>query len=110
MRRYDTAGMCQLASCLLRGQGVTEDPAQAAVWMQKAADLGDAGAKATLGAMLVHGDVPAGAGGLQRIFTRPTSNRRAESARLYEHSPVHTKVLSYPDLRRVLVLNDPSVR
>jgi len=34
--------MRQLAACLLCGQGVTKDPAQAVVWYQKAADLGDA--------------------------------------------------------------------
>jgi len=50
------AGMGKLAWCLLRGQGVTGDPAQAAVWFQKAADLGDAAAKATLGAMLLNGE------------------------------------------------------
>jgi len=53
-------GMCQLADCLLRGQGVTEDPAQAAVWFQKAADLGDAASKAFLGAFLLEGGPRAG--------------------------------------------------
>jgi TPR repeat protein len=53
-------GMRILAGCLFRGQGVTEDPAQAFVWYQKAADLGDVSAKASLGAFLLHGDARAG--------------------------------------------------
>ena len=39
---------------------MTKDPAQAAVWSQKAADLGDAASKHTLGALFVHGDAQAG--------------------------------------------------
>jgi len=39
---------------------VEKDPAQAAVWFEKAADQGDTAAKATLGAMLLHGKTRAG--------------------------------------------------
>jgi hypothetical protein len=49
-----------LARCLYHGWGVTEDPVQAAVWFQKAADMGDAGAKSDLGSMLLDGDARAG--------------------------------------------------
>jgi len=49
-----------LAGCLFRGQGVTENPAQAVAWYQKAADLGDVSAKASLGVFLLHGDARAG--------------------------------------------------
>ena len=49
------AGMRLLAGSLFHGQGATEDPAQAAVWFQKAADLGDTVGKAKLGALLVDG-------------------------------------------------------
>jgi len=38
-------GMRRLAWCLMFGLGVTKDPTQAAVWYQKAADLGDAPSK-----------------------------------------------------------------
>jgi TPR repeat protein len=53
-------GMDRLGDCLYRGRGVTEDPVQAVVWYQKAADLGDASAKNHLGRMLVIGDARAG--------------------------------------------------
>jgi len=53
-------GMSNLASCLYHGWGVTEDPAQAMEWYQKAADLGDAGSKCSLGYSLVYGDARAG--------------------------------------------------
>jgi TPR repeat protein len=53
-------GMSKLASCLYCGRGVTEDPRQAVVWFHKAADLGDAASKDTLGAFLLHGDARAG--------------------------------------------------
>ena len=33
--------MGKLALCYHTGEGVTEDPVQAVVWLQKAADLGD---------------------------------------------------------------------
>ena len=52
--------MGRLASCFYHGRGVTEDRAQAVVWFQKAADLGDAASKAKLGACLVDGDLCAG--------------------------------------------------
>ena len=54
------AGMGKLAKCLYHGQGVTKDRAQAAVWFQKAADLGDGPSKVTLGSMLVVGNALAG--------------------------------------------------
>jgi len=53
-------GMNRLAACYYMGIGVTEDPPQAAVWFQKAADLGEAGAKAAMGGFLVYGDEPSG--------------------------------------------------
>jgi hypothetical protein len=53
-------GMEKLATCYYTGAGVTPNPAQAAVWFHKAADLGDAGAKRALGAMLLNGDARAG--------------------------------------------------
>jgi hypothetical protein len=53
-------GMGKLAGCLYTGQGVTPDPAPAAVWYQKAADLGDDASKAALGNMLPDGDARAG--------------------------------------------------
>jgi len=54
-------GMRILGTCLFRrGHGVTEDPVQAAVWFQKAADLGDADSKAKLGGFLVVGEPRAG--------------------------------------------------
>jgi len=56
----DPAGMGLLAECYYRGQGVTEDPAQAIVWCQKAANMGVAGAKSLLGSILVNGDARAG--------------------------------------------------
>ena len=37
-----------------------EDPQQAAVWLQKAAALGDAASKSTVGALLLDGDERAG--------------------------------------------------
>jgi len=49
-------GMGALGDCYYTGQGVTEDLAQAAVWFEKAADLGDAACKATLGVLLLHFD------------------------------------------------------
>jgi len=52
--------MGRLADCYYIGWGVTEDPAQAAVWYQKAADLGNAAAKSALGTMLMNGDARAG--------------------------------------------------
>ena len=53
-------GMRRLASSLFLGEGVTEDPAQAVVWFQKAADLGDATSKSMLGSFLVDGHAVAG--------------------------------------------------
>jgi len=53
-------GMRFLAGSLILGQGVTEDPVQAVVWYQKAADLGDAAAKVKFGAFLMTGDPRAG--------------------------------------------------
>jgi len=53
-------GMGKLAACLFSGLGVTEDLAQAAVWFQKAADLGDADSQYSLGAMLLNGNARAG--------------------------------------------------
>jgi TPR repeat protein len=53
-------GMHSLAWCYDNGQGVTKDPAQAAVWFQRAADLGDAHSKATLGSLFLYGDARAG--------------------------------------------------
>jgi len=53
-------GMCRLAKCLYSGVGVTEDPAQAVVWFEKAADLGDAASKGALGTFVVDGDARAG--------------------------------------------------
>ena len=50
------AGIAGLTGCYFNGQGVPEDPAQAVFWLQKAVDLGDAVAKAALGAFLVNGD------------------------------------------------------
>jgi len=54
------AGMGKFAKCLYHGQGVTKDRAQAAVWIEKAADLGDGPSKVTLGSMLVAGNALAG--------------------------------------------------
>jgi TPR repeat protein len=54
------AGTGRLAECYDAGHGVMEDPAQAAVWYQKAAVLGDVPSKATLGTMLKNGDARAG--------------------------------------------------
>ena len=53
-------GMGRLAESYHHGMGVTEDTAQAAVWYQKAADLGDAASKAVLGNFLLKGDARAG--------------------------------------------------
>ena len=53
-------GMNMLAGCLLNGRGVLEDPPQAAVWYQKAADLGHAASKAALGTFFRHGYPSAG--------------------------------------------------
>jgi len=53
-------GMDKLAVSYYTGAGVTPDPAQAAVWFQKAADLGFAASKGALGAMLLNGDPRAG--------------------------------------------------
>ena len=53
-------GMHCLAGCLYFGQGVTPDPAQAAVWYQKAADLGDTPSKTMLGGLLLGGDARSG--------------------------------------------------
>ena len=53
-------GMFNLYRCLYDGQGVAEDPAQAVVWLQKAADLGDPASQASLGACLLDGDPCAG--------------------------------------------------
>jgi TPR repeat protein len=50
-------GMVGLAGCYYTGDGVGQDTAQAYVWYQKAADLGDLGAKATLGAFLVSSEL-----------------------------------------------------
>ena len=49
-------GMRRLAECYYTGQGVTEDAAQAAVWFEKAADLGELPAKAALGWFHLNGD------------------------------------------------------
>ena len=53
-------GMRQLALCLLNGRGVTQDPAEAVVWLEEAADLGDAASKSFLGSILMTGDESAG--------------------------------------------------
>jgi TPR repeat protein len=53
-------GMRKLAWCYNTGRGVTEDPAQAVAWYQKAADVGDAASKAKLGSFLVRGCALAG--------------------------------------------------
>ena len=50
------AGMRQLAVCLSRGNGVTEDLAQTAVWLEKVADMGDAASKAVFGTFLLRPD------------------------------------------------------
>ena len=49
-----------LGNCYHSGEGVTEDPAQAVAWYQKAADLGHHAGKAALGAYLLNGDSRAG--------------------------------------------------
>jgi len=54
------AGLRKLALCYNSGWGVQEDPPQAAVWLQKAAALGDAASKSTVGALLLDGDERAG--------------------------------------------------
>jgi TPR repeat protein len=54
----DPVAMTELAGFYYEGEGVAEDRAQAVYWYQKAADLGDAAAKATLGTALVYGDPP----------------------------------------------------
>jgi TPR repeat protein len=51
--------MIKLAGCYFAGAGVIEDYAQAAVWLQKAADLGNAASKATVGSLFLTGDAPA---------------------------------------------------
>ena len=53
-------GMRKLFGCLDTGRGVTEDPAQAIVWLERAVDLGDAAAKSALGSHLMLGDARAG--------------------------------------------------
>ena len=53
-------GMRKVAECYYSGQGVTEDPTLAVAWFQKAADLGDAAAKAALEALYMHGFAPGG--------------------------------------------------
>jgi TPR repeat protein len=53
-------GMRYLSACLSSGVGVTADPAQAAVWLEKSAGLGDAASKAALGAFLMNGQARAG--------------------------------------------------
>ena len=53
-------GMRRLAESYYTGQGVTQDHAQAVAWYQKAADMGDACAKATLGSIYMRGDPRAG--------------------------------------------------
>jgi len=50
------------------------------------------------------------AGGSFRTITRPTLNRRAESARLSEHEAFTLKVGHAPISLRVLVFNDPRAR
>jgi len=52
-------GMRKLFGCLHHGRGATADPAQAALWLQKAADLGNPGSKAVLGATLAKDDAHA---------------------------------------------------
>ena len=52
--------MNRLAWCYYKGQGVREDAAEAAVWFQKVADLGDLASVSTLGSFLVDGDARAG--------------------------------------------------
>jgi len=56
----DPEGMRYLAVCHSRGQGVTADPAQAAAWLQKAADTGDAASNAIFGTFLLDGDASLG--------------------------------------------------
>jgi TPR repeat protein len=53
-------GMRKLFGRLYNGDGVTGDRAQAVVWLEKAADLGDAASEAIFGAFLVYGDPRAG--------------------------------------------------
>jgi TPR repeat protein len=52
----DPVGMGRLGGCLYTGEGVAKDPVQAVVWLQKAADLGNAFSKASLGTCLMTGD------------------------------------------------------
>jgi len=59
-------GMRRLFGCLDTGQGVTEDPTQAVLWLEKAVDLGDAAAKSALGSHLMIGDARAGASCIPR--------------------------------------------
>jgi len=52
--------MNKLAWCYYKGQGVREDAAEAAVWFQKATDLGDLASIFALGCFLVYGKTRAG--------------------------------------------------
>ena len=52
--------MNRLAVCYYNGQGVRHDAAQAAVWFQRAADLGDLASIFALGSFLVKGNAGAG--------------------------------------------------
>jgi hypothetical protein len=49
-------GMGRLAECYQHGVGVAQDRAKAAIWYQKASDLGDVASTATLGSLFLHGD------------------------------------------------------
>ena len=54
--------MGRLAHCYHTAEGVPEDPEQAGVWLQRAADLGDAVSTLAIGAMLVEGNARMGIG------------------------------------------------
>ena len=53
-------GMRALFECLYAGRGVTKDPTQAVGWLEKAADLGDAASRSSLGTILMNSDAYAG--------------------------------------------------
>ena len=79
-------GMHSLAWCYDNGQqGVTKDPAQAAVWFQKAADLGHAPSKATLGSLFLYGDARAGV-----VKGSPSSARPSIRATVRRYISLHS--------------------
>ena len=67
-------GMAALSECYYKGRGVNHDPAQGAVWCQRAVDLGDAGAMSFLGELLLseagRGCTGQGGAGCDSIKTR----------------------------------------